>query len=239
MRIKVIVNGVLGKMGVVTKMAIEKEPDLELAAGTNQNDDLAKTIEETKADVVIDFTTPQSVFTNAQTIIAAGARPVIGTTGLTIEQVEMLQKECHSKKLGGIIAPNFSIGAVLMMKYAEDAARYFPDVEIIEMHHQRKLDAPSGTAIKTAQMIRKVQSAKKNVLSKDRARGDSDHGVPIHSVRLPGLFSTQSVIFGDGGQLLTIRHDGLDRNSIMPGVILACHKVMQLDHLVYGLETIL
>ncbi|WP_423063079.1 4-hydroxy-tetrahydrodipicolinate reductase [Candidiatus Paracoxiella cheracis] len=239
MSIKVIVNGVRGKMGAITKAAIEKEPDLELAAGIDRDDDLAKTIEKTKADVVVDFTTPQSVFTNAQTIIAADARPVIGTTGLTMEQVETLQKECQAKKLGGIIAPNFSIGAVLMMKYAEDAARYFHDVEIIEMHHQHKLDAPSGTAIKTAQMIRKVQTDKKNAPSKDRARGDSDHGAPIHSVRLPGLFSTQSVIFGDDGQLLTIRHDGLDRNSIMPGVILACHKVMQLDHLVYGLETIL
>lgn len=239
MSIKVIVNGVNGKMGVVTKAAIESQPDLRLAAGTDQADDLVATIKETKADVVVDFTTPQSVFITTQNIIEAGARPVIGTTGLSMEQVKSLEQACESKKLGGIIAPNFSIGAILMMKYAEDAARYFPEVEIIEMHHQQKVDAPSGTAIKTAQMICESQPAKNNDPHKDPARGDSEHGVSIHSVRLPGLFSTQSVIFGDEGQLLTIRHDGLDRKSIMPGVILACHKVMELDYLVYGLEHIL
>lgn len=239
MNIKVIINGVNGKMGVVTKAAIENQPDLTFIAGTDEADDLATVIKKTKADVVVDFTTPQSIFNTAQSIIDAGARPVIGTTGLTMEQVKSLQQLCQSKKLGGIIAPNFSIGAILMMKYAEDAARYFPDVEIIEMHHQQKVDAPSGTAIKTAQMICESHSAKKKELHKDAARGDSEHGISIHSVRLPGLFSTQSVIFGGEGQLLTIRHDGLDRNSIMPGVILACHKVMKLDHLAYGLEHIL
>lgn len=238
MRIKVVVNGVQGKMGVVTKAAIEQEADLEFVAGTDHADDLTNTITTTHADVVIDFTTPQTVFSNAQTIIAAGARPVIGTTGLTMAHVNELQQQCNAKKLGGIIAPNFSIGAILMMKYAADAARYFPDVEIIEMHHQQKLDAPSGTAIKTAQMINESLTTKENKPHKEPARGDAHHGVAIHSVRLPGLFSTQSVIFGDNGQLLTIRHDGLDRNSIMPGVILACHKVMQLNHLVYGLENV-
>lgn len=239
MSIKVIVNGAQGKMGVVTKTAIENEADLAFVAGTDQDDDLAKTIKATHADVVVDFTTPQAIFSNAQTIIAASAHPVIGTTGLTIEQVHSLQNECDTKKLGGIIAPNFSIGAVLMMKYAEDAARYFPDVEIIEMHHQQKVDAPSGTAIKTAQMISQSQLKKNNGPHKDRARGDCHHGVSIHSVRLPGLFSTQSVIFGGDGQLLTIRHDSLNRDSIIPGVILACHKVMTLNHLVYGLENIM
>jgi len=239
MSIKVIVNGVNGKMGVVTKAAIENEPNLTLIAGTDESDDLAAKIKETKADVVVDFTVPQSIYNTTQSIIAAGVRPVIGTTGLSMEQVKSLQQACKDKKLGGIIAPNFSIGAILMMRYAKDAARYFPEVEIIEMHHQQKIDAPSGTAIKTAQMIRESQPDKSNERHKDRARGDSEHGLSIHSVRLPGLFSTQSVIFGGEGELLTIRHDGLDRKSIMPGVILACHKVMELDHLVYGLEHIL
>ncbi|AAO91204.1 4-hydroxy-tetrahydrodipicolinate reductase [Coxiella burnetii] len=239
MAINVIINGINGKMGRVVKENITAQSDLELVSGTGRQDDLAKTIQTTHADVVIDFTTPQSVFHNAEIIIQSGARPVIGTTGLTLEQIALLDKQCRNKKLGAIVAPNFSVGAVLMMKYAKEAAHYFPDVEIIEMHHSQKIDAPSGTAIKTAQMIGEMRSSKKDEPFKDRARGEIKNGIPIHSIRLPGLFSHQSVIFGSNGETLTIRHDGMDRNCTMPGIFMACRKVMELDYLVYGLENLL
>lgn len=147
-----------------------------------------------------------------------------------------------SKKLGGIIAPNFSLGAILMMKYAKDATHYFPDAEIIEMHHPHKVDAPSGTAIKTAQMMAEVDASSQGTKEEtppNSARGVLKNNVPIHSIRLPGLFSHQSVIFGGNGETLTIRHDGTDRRCTMSGIFLACRKVMDLDHLVYGLENIL
>lgn len=240
MTIKVIVNGAKGKMGQVTVVAVTAEPKLELVAALDQQDDLAKAIKEHHANVVIDFTIPSTVYNNTKTIIQYGAHPVIGTTGLTLDQIHELQQLSAKKSLGGIIAPNFSLGAILMMRYAEDAARYFPDVEIIEMHHEKKVDAPSGTAAKTAEMIATTRSAK-HVLSSDsnRARGDHHQGVPIHSVRLPGLFAHQCVLFGGVGETLTIRHDAMNRDAMMPGVILSCQKVMELDCLVYGLENIL
>lgn len=220
MSIKVIVSGARGKMGVVTVNAIEAAKDLELVAQTDMQDDLANAIKSNRADVVVDFTLPDCVFKNTQTIIEQNARPVIGTTGLMPDQIEALQKQCEKHHVGGIIAPNFSLGAVLMMRYAADAAKYLSNAEIIEMHHAQKVDAPSGTAKKTAEMMQK-------------------ENIPIHSVRLPGLFAHQAVIFGGDGETLTIRHDGMDRNAMMPGVLLACRKVMELDRLVYGLENIL
>ncbi|MFW0079287.1 MAG: 4-hydroxy-tetrahydrodipicolinate reductase [Coxiella endosymbiont of Haemaphysalis qinghaiensis] len=242
--INVIINGINGKMGRIIKESITAQPHLNLVTGTNRQDNLTEVIKTTGADVVIDFTTPQAVYTNIEAIINAGAHPVVGTTGLTLEEINILMKRCQVKKLGGIIAPNFFLGAVLMMKYAKDAARYFPDAEIIEMHHPCKVDAPSGTAIKTAQMMAEAYfSTTKRVVkdgaSRNLARGLLKNNVLIHSIRLPGLFSHQSVIFGGHGETLTIRHDGIDRGSAMPGIFFACQKVMELDHLVYGLENIL
>lgn len=240
MTIKVIVNGANGKMGQVTVDAVSAAPDLELVAALDHQDNLAKAIEQHSAQVVIDFTVPTTVYNNTKTIILCGAHPVIGTTGLTLDQIHELQKLSAEKALGGIIAPNFSLGAILMMRYAQDAARYFPDVEIIEMHHEKKIDAPSGTAAKTAEMIATTRNPKHTVSSDhQRARGDQHQGVTIHSVRLPGLFAHQCVLFGGIGETLTIRHDGMNRNAMMPGVILSCRKVMELNHLVYGLENIL
>lgn len=229
MTIRVIINGANGKMGQVTASSIANESDLLLVAELSRQDDLASSIIKHKADVVIDFTVPQSVFSNAQAIIANKARPVIGTTGLSVEQIDILKKQCQQQSLGGIIAPNFSLGAILMMKYAQDAAKYFEAVEIIEMHHPQKIDAPSGTAKKTAEMIAEVREM----------RGKLHQDVPIHSVRLPGLFAHQVVMFGGKGETLTIRHDATDRAAMMPGVFLACRKVMEMDYLVYGLENIL
>jgi 4-hydroxy-tetrahydrodipicolinate reductase len=240
MNIKVLVNGAYGKMGRIAVQAVNEADDLSLVAQNGHQDDLAQAIRQHQAAVVIDFTTPHAVFANAQTIINAGARPVIGTTGLTPEQIQTLTEQCKQTKSGGIIAPNFSLGAVLMMKYAADAAQFFPNVEIIEMHHPQKLDAPSGTAIKTAQMIAgKRQADKAFPLKAAPARGATHDHVQVHSVRLPGFYSHQTVIFGNTGEVLTLCHQGIDRQCCIPGIALACRKVMSLNALVYGLENIL
>ncbi len=190
---------------------------------------------------MVDFTTPQAVFANAKIIIEQNARPVIGTTGLGTDQIEELKAQCEKKQLGGIIAPNFSMGALLMMKFAAEAARFLNHSEIIEMHHPQKLDAPSGTAIKTAQMMAAANPTSKETTQTkpSSARGENHHGIPIHSLRLPGFYSHQTVVFGDYGEVLTICHQGIDRQCCAPGIILACQKVGSLNHLVYGLEHLL
>ena len=221
MTIRVLVNGALGKMGLETVKAVEQDKELSLVAKTDAGDDLIKMMKDSKAQVVVDFTNANVSYQNAKIIIAAGVHPVIGSTGISSTQVKELQKICLAKKLGGVIAPNFSIGALLMMKYAKEAARYFSKAEIIEMHHDQKIDAPSGTALRTAEMISITKKT------------------PIHSVRLPGLVAHQMVILGGNGETLTIRHDSIDRQAFMPGVMLACKEVMNLNQLIYGLEHLL
>lgn len=243
MTIRVLVNGASGRMGQATINAITHDADLTLAGQSSSQDDLAADIKNSKADVVVDFTTADVALKNAQIIIASGAHPVIGTTGLLAAQVKELQAQCQKLKLGGIIAPNFSLGAVLLMKHAQEIAKYFPHIEIIELHHDGKLDSPSGTALHTAEMIAKtrkeIPTAKKMRETIPGARGATHHDIPIHAIRLPGLVAHEQVIFGGIGETLTLRHDSIDRQSFMPGVCLACKKVMKLDALVYGLENIL
>ena len=151
--IRVLINGSKGRMGQESVKAITEAPDLDLVAQTDLGDNLSEIIKKTRAQVVVDFTTAAVVMENAAAIIESGARPVIGTSGLLPEQISRLQELCKNNNNGGLIAPNFAIGAVLMMKYAQDAAKYFPNVEVIELHHDRKIDAPSGTAIKTANLL--------------------------------------------------------------------------------------
>lgn len=244
MTITVLINGAFGRMGQTTAKAITNHPRLELVGQTGREYDLKKAITDSNAQVVIDLTHPQAVFDNACTIISAGAHPVIGTSGLTIEQISDLQARCAEKKLGGIIAPNFSLGAVLMMKYAREIAKYMLNVEIIEMHHENKADSPSGTALRTAQMLSEVMPEVNPNRQPSRetipgARGASYNGIPIHAVRLPGILAHEQIIFGESGETLTLRHDSIDRECFMPGICLACEKVMGLDHMVYGLEEIL
>jgi len=217
--LKVIVNGASGKMGRYAMEAIQQADDMNLVAALGRQDDLSQTIAKTHADIVVDFTTPEAVYANTRIIIEKGAHPVIGTTGLSDEQIKNLQKLCQQKKIGGMIAPNFSIGVNLMLHFAKQAAQFFNHIEIIEMHHPAKKDAPSGTAKKTAQLIGKQ--------------------VPIHSVRLPGLVAHQKIIFGATGETLTIQHDCIDRIAYMQGLLWSCRKVMGLDELVYGLENLL
>ena len=240
---KVIVNGAHGKMGILACKTLQEHPGFELVASLARDDNLQAAITETRAQIVIDLTRADCVYENSLTIINQGAHPVIGTSGLLEEQIQTLRQLCEEKKLGGIIVPNFSISAVLMMRFAADAARLLPEVEIIEAHHPQKWDAPSGTAIKTAELIaaaRRLAKAKlplKELLP--GARGATHHDINIHSLRLPGILARQQVIFGNLGETLTITHDTIDRSSFMPGLILACQKVQQLDTLYYGLEHLL
>jgi 4-hydroxy-tetrahydrodipicolinate reductase len=197
-----------------------------------------------KADVLIDLTTPEVGMYHARTALQYNVRPVVGTTGFSKMDLEELEVICREKELGCIIAPNFALGAVLMMKFSQMAGKYFSDVEIIELHHDQKLDAPSGTAVKTAEMISASRTPKKQGHPNEKetingARGAQYDGMHIHSVRLPGLVAHQQVLFGSDGQTLSIRHDSYNRASFMSGVKIAVDNVMKLDTFVYGLENIL
>ena len=203
--------------------------------------DLSETLSRTAADAVVVVTVPAAGMESIRTSIKAGAVPVVGTTGITQQDIEEIRQMAAQHGVGAIIAPNFSIGAVLMMRMASEAVKYFPNVEIIELHHDKKLDAPSGTAIKTAALI--AASRPEGAGSKQEetvsARGGDFHGVRIHSVRLPGLVAHQEVIFGGLGQTLTIRHDSYDRKSFMPGVLLAIRKARGLADVIHGLENVI
>jgi len=225
--IRVLVNGAKGKMGSETVRAVQNDVALELVGESDQEDDLQAVIKQWTPDVVVDFTRPDTVKQNAMTIIEGGACPLIGTTGLSPEDLNDIDAAAKAKNLGAMVCPNFAIGAVLMMKFSQEAAKHMRSVEIVEYHHDQKLDAPSGTAIKTAEMI---VEANPSLNAKD---------VPIHSVRLPGFVAHQEVIFGGLGQRLTLRHDTINRESFMPGVVLAIKKIQSLSGLVYGLEKIL
>ena len=223
---KVVVNGALGKMGQETVNAVHGEPDLEMVASIDRGNDLADTIKTTHPDVVVDFTHPSCVKQNVLTILSHGANAIIGTTGLSEADLMEIDAVAKANGLGALVIPNFAIGAVLLMTFAAEAAKYMPKVEIIEYHHDKKADAPSGTAIKTAEMIYSV----------------NQH---INSAKLdeteliPGYVASQEVILGGVGQTLVIRHDTISRDSFMPGVILCIRKISQISGLVYGLENVL
>ncbi|MDX8046137.1 4-hydroxy-tetrahydrodipicolinate reductase [Gracilibacillus sp. S3-1-1] len=263
-KIKVIVAGPRGKMGSEALRMIEKQEDLELVACLDHKyegkqvkefeelpnldatiyTDVEACFQAVEADVLVDLTTPEYGYLHTKTAINYGIRPVVGTTGFTDEQLTELTDLAEEKGIGVIIAPNFALGAVLMMQFAKWAAKYFPDVEIIEKHHDNKLDAPSGTAIKTAALIKEVRETKVQGHPDEEetiagARGADVDGMKIHSMRLPGLVAHQEVVFGSIGENLTIKHDSFHRQSFMTGVKLAIDQVMKLDILVYGLENIL
>lgn len=247
--IKVAVCGALGKMGKEVVNAVTECPQTELVAQIDIAGDLFKTIEEAnkscKIDVVIDFTQPKSIFENAKYCLTNGIKIVIGTTGLTDDQIAELERLSKENNTGCFIAPNFSTGAVLMMMFAEQAAKYFENAEIIELHHNQKKDAPSGTAVKTALMMSKAREsfttgncAEIETIQGSRG-GNSYSDIHIHSVRMPGYMASQEVLFGSNGQVLKIRHDSTDRKCYMPGVILATKYVAEQNNFVYGLENIL
>jgi 4-hydroxy-tetrahydrodipicolinate reductase len=225
--IGVVVSGAAGRMGQEACEAVERADDLQLAGRADPSLDAALEPLLAEADVVVDFSTPATALGNAKACLEAGVHVVIGTTGFDLEE---LRGAAETARAGGgranaFVAPNFAIGAVLMMRFAAQAAQHMPECEIIELHHDAKLDAPSGTAKRTAEMIADA--------------GGRVHE-PIHSVRLPGLVAHQVVILGGEGQTLTIRHDSINRRSFMPGVLLAVRRVGSLsDPLTVGLEALL
>ncbi|KAF1298081.1 4-hydroxy-tetrahydrodipicolinate reductase [Enterococcus sp. JM4C] len=261
--IKIVVAGFNGRMGsTATKMVLENDgfqlvgvldpletkKNLRDFVEYGQVDVPVFTDKESllscQPDVWIDFTMPEFALEHTQFALEHGIRPVVGTTGFSEADLSFLTNLSREKQVGGLIAPNFAIGAVLMMEFSKKAAKFFPDVEIIELHHDKKLDAPSGTAVKTAEMISEVRTAKKQghpeeVETIAGARGADYEGLRIHSVRLPGLIAHQQVQFGGEGEGLTIRHDSYDRSSFMGGVALGCEAVMKENELIYGLENLL
>lgn len=247
--INIAVCGANGKMGQEVIKAVSAAEDMSLVAKIDIKDGEFATIKDAKnsvkIDILIDFTQPKSIYENALYCLNNGISIVIGTTGLSDEQIGELKKLSEAQKLGCFIAPNFSTGAVLMMKFAQMASKYFDNAEIIELHHNQKKDAPSGTAVKTALMMSEANSdfTKGNcaeVETIEGARGASSYNnIHIHSVRLPGYIASQEVIFGAGGQILTIRHDSMNRECYMDGVLRAVRYVDANHNFVYGLDNIL
>ena len=241
--IKVGVLGARGRMGAEVVKAVTDAKDLELVAALDLGDSLDQLV-SAKAEVVVDFTTPDSVMGNLEFLIGKGIYVVVGTTGFDDARITKVQSLLAANPtVGVLIAPNFAIGAVLMMEFAEKAAKYFESAEIIELHHPNKVDAPSGTAARTADLMSKARKSAglsempdATTTSLDGARGAKVGDVPVHSVRLRGLIAHQEVLLGGPGETLSIRHDSLDRAGFMPGVLLGVRKVAQSQGLTFGLE---
>ncbi|MBA2747778.1 MAG: 4-hydroxy-tetrahydrodipicolinate reductase [Tatlockia sp.] len=270
--IPVLVNGAAGKMGREVIRAIAQSEDMTLVGAVDRNPQyqdrdagelaglsepleipitsqfepmLAFAAQEKQPAVMVDFTHPSSIYNNIRSAIAYGVRPVVGTTGLSAEQIGELSDFADKASTGCLIIPNFSIGMVLLQQAAASASQYFDHVEIIELHHNQKADAPSGTAIQTAEILAEMGKPFNLAVVEETeklpgARGSiANEGIRIHSIRLPGLIAHQEVIFGAAGQVYTLRHDTSDRACYMPGVLLAIRKVLLLKSLIYGLEKIL
>jgi len=238
-----MVVGARGRVGSCIVGGVEAADDLELAGAVDVGDDLAASIDEAQPQVAVDFTIPDVVFGNLSVLLARGVHAVVGTTGLTHEQLDALDVLAREHDVACLVAPNFALGAVLMMRFAEEAARHLPWVEVIERHHEHKLDAPSGTAATTAERIAAARSEApapaRETESAPGARGGRVHSVPVHSLRLPGSVAHQEVIFGGPGETLTIRHDTIDRDVFVPGVLLAVRAIAAHRGLVRGLEPVL
>jgi 4-hydroxy-tetrahydrodipicolinate reductase len=241
--IKVGVLGARGRMGSEVVKAVTESKDCELVASLDQGDSLEALV-TAGAQVVVDFTTPDVVMGNLEFLIKNNIHAVVGTTGFSDDRLNQLKTWLAANPQAGVlIAPNFAIGAVLMMEFAEKAAKFFESAEIIELHHPNKVDAPSGTAARTASLISDARK-KANLpampdattTSLDGARGANVGDVPVHSVRLRGLIAHQEVLFGGLGETLTIRHDSLDRAGFMPGVLLGVRQVSSHPGLTVGLE---
>ncbi|MDI6870052.1 MAG: 4-hydroxy-tetrahydrodipicolinate reductase [Bacillota bacterium] len=263
-----MVVGAAGKMGREVVKAVAGAPDLELVAAVDQGrtgedagevaglgkieiplrDDLEEALAAVRPQVMVDFTRPEGLLARIAAALRHGVRPVVGTTGLSQSEIDQVASLAAEKRLGCLIAPNFAIGALVLMRCAGLAARYFAQAEIIELHHAGKVDAPSGTALKTADVIaaarRKASATPMATPGAEServagVRGGECAGVRVHSVRLPGLVAHQEVLFGNAGEVFTLRHDSLSRESFMPGVLLAIRAVTGLSGLVYGLDKLI
>ncbi|WP_234536001.1 4-hydroxy-tetrahydrodipicolinate reductase [Streptomyces shenzhenensis] len=245
-KLRVAVLGAKGRIGSAAVAAVEAAEDLELVVALGRGDKL-EVLEASGAQVAVELTTPASVMGNLDFCVRHGIHAVVGTTGWTDERLTQLKGWlAQSPETGVLIAPNFSIGAVLTMKFAQIAAPYFESVEVVELHHPNKVDAPSGTATRTAQLIAEARRAAgtapapdATVTALDGARGASVDGVPVHAVRLRGLLAHQEVLLGGEGETLTIRHDSLHHSSFMPGILLGARRVVTTPGLTFGLENFL
>ncbi|MFF2123354.1 4-hydroxy-tetrahydrodipicolinate reductase [Kitasatospora xanthocidica] len=243
MTLRVAVIGARGRIGSEAVKAVEAAPDLELVATLGRGSNLEE-LTEAGAQAVVELTHPDSVMGNLDFCLHHGIHVVTGTTGWTDERLATVRGWLdEAPELGLLIAPNFSIGAILGMKFSQIAARYFESVEVVELHHDRKADAPSGTATRTAQLIAAARAEAGRPPQQDPtthslpgARGADVDGVPVHAVRLRGLLAHQQVMFGDTGETLTIRHDSLHHSSFMPGILLGVRKVVGTPGLTFGLE---
>ena len=254
-RIRVAVVGAAGRMGSETLRTITDADDMEVALAVDRGQNVRSPVEGVsiteflpdpveRCDVLVEFTHAESATEHAVRAANSGVSPIIGASGLANLQQEAVADACRINNVGGILVPNFAIGAVLMMRFAQEAAQWLPDAEIIELHHDRKIDAPSGTAVRTAELIAEARSKAKRPdpttkLKHEGARGATVSEVNVHSVRLPGLLAHQQVIFGGEGEILTIKHDSTSRTSFMQGVKLAIRKVRDLDAFLNGLDKLM
>lgn len=258
---RVLVSGALGRMGTQVCTAVDEAGDLELVAGFDPFategacvgqakapvfTELAAALAASQPDVMVDFSRPDAAEANLRLALSAGVNCVLGTTGVSEERLQLIYDEAATGDAALFCAPNFTTGAVLMMLFAQQAAKYFPDAEVIEFHHDGKKDAPSGTAVRTARMIAEARDfgltapgRETELEGMEGARGALVDDVPVHSVRTAGYVAHQEVIFGSLGQTLTIRHDSIDRSSYMPGVLLAVRAVGDLSGLTVGLEKLM
>ncbi|MEU3632445.1 MULTISPECIES: 4-hydroxy-tetrahydrodipicolinate reductase [Streptomyces] len=242
-KLRVAVLGAKGRIGSEAVRAVEAADDMELVAALGRGDDLGA-LTESGAQVAVELTTPDSVMDNLDFCVRHGIHAVVGTTGWTDERLATLRGLLDaSPGTGVLIAPNFSLGAVLTMRFAQLAAPYFESVEVVELHHPKKVDAPSGTATRTAQLIAAARAEAGCAPQPDAtatalpgARGADVDGVPVHAVRLRGLLAHQEVLLGGEGETLTLRHDSLHHSSFMPGILLGCRRVVSAPGLTFGLE---
>jgi len=236
--IEVHVHGAGGRMGRTVVAAVEAAPDLVLSGTSGRDDDLGATLDERRPDVLVEFTVPAAAAGHLRAALERGVPTVSGTTGLPGDVRIELDALARRQNTGLLLAPNFAVGVVLMQRFAREAVRHLRDVEIIEFHHDGKVDAPSGTALRTAEELGAVREGSR-AADAHPARGQVVAGVPVHSVRLPGLLAHQEILFGGPGQLLTLRHDTLDRAAFMPGVLLGVRSIRDHVGLVDSLEPLL
>jgi 4-hydroxy-tetrahydrodipicolinate reductase len=241
-RIRVVVNGAKGRMGSEAVRAVAAAPDMVLAGACDVGDDLEGTIRRERAEVVVDFTVATAALANLDAILAAGACAVMGTSGFAAAEVERARELSARHARPVVIAPNFALASVLLARCAAEVARHLPHVELIEAHHDRKEDSPSGTALKVAADVAAARRETPRSPASEMVpgvRGGLVQGVRVHSIRVPGLLARMECLFGGPGETLTLRHDTLTRESFMPGVLLAIRKVRGVTGVVYGLENLL
>ncbi|RAP27127.1 4-hydroxy-tetrahydrodipicolinate reductase [Candidatus Marinamargulisbacteria bacterium SCGC AG-333-B06] len=242
--INVLINGANGKMGQAAVQAVSADDTLSLVASLDKEDSLEQTLSNHSVDVVVDLTHPSCVYDHVKTILNASCHAVVGTTGLTDAQLHECGELASRKNKSLLVCPNFAIGAILLMRFSQQAAKFMDRCEIIEYHHDKKADSPSGTAIKTADLIAESHSSINQPSLKDTeliqgSRGGQKHNIPIHSIRVPGLVANQDVIFGANGETLTLKHETISRDAFMPGLLIAIKATSSHTGLTYGLENLL